>query len=82
MERQVWKKVDHIGWSVDAMRVEAEARPTDRNGEEKRATRLKHPLQLGRGLPSALGVERVAVPTQTDVFGHMEAGQRLDGPVR
>src|SRR4051794_19860733 len=64
-------------WVVDAMCVEHQSLPTDRQREQQLAAGAEHALQLGGRAARAVRVERVAIAPEPDVFGDVEAGHRL-----
>lgn len=64
---------------VDPVCVEADARLTDREREEKLTTWGQYSLQLGSRLLGPGRVEWIAVAPEADVFGNVEARERFDG---
>ena len=69
------RKISHDPIRIeDTMRIEADARPADRNGKEQMPAGRKNAPQLIARARRAVWIERIAVPAETDMLRHVQAG--------
>ena len=68
--------------AIDAVSVEADARPPDRNGEKQLAFGRKHARQLVHRFDIAFGIEGITVTAQADMLHHVHARQARNAAAR
>jgi len=72
------EEVDHPARRVNPVCVEAEPGLAHREGKEQVSPGSQNAPKLGGGSLRAGRVERVAIPTQTNVLGYVQARKRLE----
>src|SRR3982750_3423854 len=76
-QRQTGKRFDDLAIGVDAVSVKDDTCLTDGDHEKEGASGGEDALQFGDGLEIAVGIDRITIAAQPDVFDDVHAGEGI-----